>query len=64
MITHSPYRMAANWQTPVLLIHGDKDDNVPVQESRQMNRALVKANKPVLFIEVADMGHGPSSEEE
>jgi dipeptidyl aminopeptidase/acylaminoacyl peptidase len=64
MLAHSPYRMAANWKTPILLIHGDKDDIVPVEESRQMNRALQAAGKPVRYVEVQGMGHGPSSDEE
>lgn len=64
MLAHSPYRMAIGWKTPTLLIHGDKDDIVPVEESRQMNRALQAAGKPVRYVEVAGMGHGPSTEEE
>ncbi len=64
MLAHSPYRMAANWRTPTLLIHGDEDDIVPVEESRPMKRALEAAGKPVRYVEVAGMGHGPSSDEE
>jgi len=64
MLAHSPYRLAGTRKTPTLLIHCDKDDIVPVEESRQMNRALLAAGKPVRYVEVAGMGHGPSSDDE
>ena len=58
----SPYRSAADWKTPLLLIHGAADAIVPVEESRQMKRALEHAGKPVTYVEIAGMGHGPSTE--
>jgi dipeptidyl aminopeptidase/acylaminoacyl peptidase len=64
LLAHSPYRLAATWTTPTLLIHGEDDQVVPVEESRQMNRALLAAGKPVRYVEVAGMGHGPSSDDE
>jgi len=64
MMSHSPYRLAAGWKTPTLLIHGDKDEIVPIEESRQMKRALEGAGKPVRYIEIEGMGHGPSSDDE
>lgn len=64
MRAHSPFRLAANWKTPTLLIHGDADDIVPVEESRQMKRALESAGKPVRYLEIHDMGHGPSKDED
>jgi len=64
MLAHSPYRLASGWKTPTLLIHGDQDDIVPIEESRQMKRALEGAGKPVRYIEIEGMGHGPSSVDE
>jgi dienelactone hydrolase len=64
LLAHSPYRLATTWITPILLIHGDKDEVVPIEESRQMKRALEGAGKKVQYLEVKDMGHGPETEEE
>jgi dipeptidyl aminopeptidase/acylaminoacyl peptidase len=53
----SPLRRAADWSVPLLLIHGDDDDVVPVAQSRAMERALRRAGKPVRFVELEDAGH-------
>ncbi len=60
----SPDMLASTWATPLLLMHGDKDDIVPVDQSRRMKRALESAGKPVRYIEVKGMGHGPATDEE
>jgi pimeloyl-ACP methyl ester carboxylesterase len=61
----SPLRRAAEWTLPVLLIHGDGDDVVPVSQSRDMNRALSRAGKEVRLVELEDAGHnGWSSAQE
>jgi len=53
----SPLRRAADWRLPILLIHGDADDIVPVEQSREMDRALRRAGKEVRFVELEDEGH-------
>lgn len=53
----SPYYAADNFVSPTLLIHGNKDDVVNVKQSRLMNKALKKANKPVKFIELKKETH-------
>jgi len=53
----SPIRHAAGWRLPVLLIHGDADDVVPVSQSRDMDRALRRAGKEVEFLVLDGAGH-------
>ena len=64
MVAHSPVNMAKDWSTPLLLIHGDADQIVSVDQSRMMRRALQFAGKPVQYLEVKGMGHGPSTDDE
>lgn len=53
----SPLRRAAEWSRPVLLIHGDADEVVPVSQSRDMDRALTRAGKDVRLVVMEDAGH-------
>ena len=53
----SPVRRAAGWRPPVLLIHGDEDDIVPVSQSRDMERALRRAGRDVRLVVMEDEGH-------
>lgn len=46
---------------PTLLIHGDKDDLVPVQQSQAMDAALAKAGVEHRLIVVPGTGHGGST---
>lgn len=46
----SPVNHAANVQVPVLLLHGDDDLVVPIQQSRLMKQALEKAGKDVEMV--------------
>lgn len=43
---------------PFLIIHGDKDPIVPVEQSRDFHAALVKARKDSTYIELPNEGHG------
>ncbi|WP_443750064.1 alpha/beta hydrolase family protein [Asticcacaulis solisilvae] len=47
-------------RAPLLLIHGDSDDNVKVRHSRKMNDAMKRAGKDVTYLEVKFMRHGPN----
>lgn len=53
----SPALHADMFVAPVLLIHGEKDEIAPVEQSRIMNKALKKAGKQVKYIEVPEEGH-------
>lgn len=55
---HSPLFHANKIQTPLLLLHGTADTNVPIGESIQMYNALKILGKEVEFITVADENHG------
>ncbi len=43
---------------PFLLVHGDKDDVVPIGQSERMEAALRTAGVPVEFVRVRGGGHG------
>jgi dipeptidyl aminopeptidase/acylaminoacyl peptidase len=53
----SPLFMADKIKTPLLLLHGDADTNVPVGESIQMYNALKILGKTVELITVKDENH-------
>jgi len=58
----SPARLAARADAPVLLIHGDDDSVVPIEQSRVMERALKAAGKPVEFLAMSGEDHWLSKE--
>jgi len=53
----SPARHAAAFKVPVLLFHGDIDQNVKVTESRLMASRLKSAGKSVEYVEFAGLDH-------
>jgi dipeptidyl aminopeptidase/acylaminoacyl peptidase len=53
----SPVRMAEKVKIPILLIHGDDDVIVPVEQSRIMARALEKNGKVHEYIELEEGTH-------
>jgi dipeptidyl aminopeptidase/acylaminoacyl peptidase len=59
----SPELHARLVQVPVFLVHGAKDDVVPVAQSRRMKRALERAGRKVEYLEFPDEGHSDWSEE-
>jgi dipeptidyl aminopeptidase/acylaminoacyl peptidase len=44
-------------QAPLLILHGTADDDVPIEESRQLVRALEHAGKPYEFVEMEGVNH-------
>jgi acetyl esterase/lipase len=44
--------------TPVLIMHGEKDPGVPLEQSARFHKALVSAGVPVSFHVVEGAGHG------
>ncbi|KAF0174003.1 MAG: S9 family peptidase [Hyphomonadaceae bacterium] len=57
LIAASPRRQARAFTAPVLLLHGDDDDIVPVEQSRIMRDALVEAGKSVKLVELKEENH-------
>ena len=53
----SPAKLAANVRVPLLLIHGDKDTIVPIEQSQLMASAMKAAGKPVEFVTLVDENH-------
>lgn len=56
----SPAENAARFAAPVLLFHGTLDQNVDVEQSREMKEQLEKAGKSVQYIEFPDLDHSLS----
>lgn len=54
----SPLASVDTWRSPVLLIHGDDDRNVPFSESVQLAAALRKRNVPFEQLVFPDEVHG------
>ncbi|NVD43727.1 S9 family peptidase [Altererythrobacter sp. HHU K3-1] len=55
--TGSPARNAEKFQSPVLLVHGDLDQNVDIAQSRVMKNKLENAGKRVEFLEFENVTH-------
>jgi dipeptidyl aminopeptidase/acylaminoacyl peptidase len=51
------------FNVPVLIIHGEDDPRVPIQNARSMRDALEKAGKPVEYMTRPKEGHGFFKEE-
>jgi dienelactone hydrolase len=54
----SPVYGAARLQVPLLLIHGDEDYTVPVDQSKDYDAALTQAKKPHEFYIIKGESHG------
>jgi acetyl esterase/lipase len=54
----NPIAFISKDDPPFLIIHGDKDKTVPINQSEVLHTALQKAGVPSTFIRVPDGGHG------
>ncbi|MCB2198673.1 prolyl oligopeptidase family serine peptidase [bacterium] len=61
-IEHSPLYQADKIDVPLLLVHGDADNNVPPMESDQMYTALKQLGKEVVFVRFPGEGHGTAND--
>ncbi len=59
MTRRSPLTHAAKLERPVLILHGERDVRVRIDQSQRMAEALAKAGKPVRFVPIRQMGHSP-----
>jgi dipeptidyl aminopeptidase/acylaminoacyl peptidase len=57
----SPLKAAAKADAPILLIHGQDDSVVPIEQSRAMQKALAGAGKPADFVLMNGEDHWLSS---
>ena len=53
----SPLTWTDRFTTPFLVIHGDKDDVVPIEQSRRLVAALQAARVEVEYVELGNAGH-------
>lgn len=53
----SPAQNAGQISVPVLMFHGDLDQNVDIEQSRMMKRALASAGKSVELVEYPGLAH-------
>ncbi|MBL8683520.1 MAG: S9 family peptidase [Myxococcales bacterium] len=58
LLDRSPISHVDRMQAPLLMMHGENDNRVPVLESRQMAEALRRARKRFVYEEFAGQGHG------
>lgn len=54
---YSPHLFVKNWDTPMLVIHNDKDFRVPLSEGLQAFSAAQLQNIPSRFLYFPDEGH-------
>jgi dipeptidyl aminopeptidase/acylaminoacyl peptidase len=54
----SPVHYVTSNAPPFLIMHGDKDPTVPVEQSYELFDALKKAGAPAEFLVVVGAGHG------
>jgi dipeptidyl aminopeptidase/acylaminoacyl peptidase len=62
--SNSPVHVAEQIRAPVLLIHGDRDTEVPTEQSLRMQEALRKADRPVELLIIGEGGHGFKGEQD
>ncbi|ESQ86857.1 hypothetical protein ABAC460_21815 [Asticcacaulis sp. AC460] len=58
----SPLKNADKADIPILIIHGDDDTVVSIEESNRMNGALKRAGKDVTFVKLQNEDHWQSTE--
>ena len=54
----SPIRFVSPGSAPSLIVHGDADTTVPMDQGETMYAALTKAGVPASFIRIKGAGHG------
>lgn len=62
LAAHSPANFASGISAPILLVHGEEDTTVPIDQSKLMLKKLQAANKPVQYLPLKDTGHSYGDE--
>ena len=57
LVAHSAAENASRATVPLLLIHGDEDFTVPIEQSQIMQRAMQRAGHPVRLITLENINH-------
>jgi acetyl esterase/lipase len=60
---YSPLLKVTDKTAPTLMIHGDKDELVPIEHSKKMLEALEKVKVPVKLVTIEGAGHGFNQEQ-
>ena len=53
----SPLDHVRDSEIPIFVFHGDRDQRVPVEQSRKFVRAMERAGKDVEYLEIVDLWH-------
>lgn len=56
-LTDSPHKYVQNWDTPIMVIHGEKDFRVPISEGIQAFHAAKLKEIPSRFLYFPEEGH-------
>lgn len=59
----SPHYNIDKLKAPVLIIHGEEDNQAPIEQAHALVKALKKAKHPHQYMEIDDEGHGFYKEE-
>jgi dipeptidyl aminopeptidase/acylaminoacyl peptidase len=59
-LERSTIRIANRIHTPTLILHGERDEAVPINQAQQLHRALQRNHVPVQFVMYPDSGHDPT----
>ncbi|ADH99930.1 S9 family peptidase [Salisediminibacterium selenitireducens] len=54
---HSPLRLVADMNTPLLIMHGEKDYRCPIEQAEQLFTALRFRGQDVRFVRMPDANH-------
>ena len=57
---HSPLKYAANVNTPLLILHSEKDFRCPIEQAEQLYVTLKTMGKEVGFVRFPDSDHNLS----
>ncbi len=57
-LDRSPMKHVQQMRAPVLILHGDDDDNTFISNSKEMYQALKQLGRPVRFVRFPREGHG------